>query len=190
MEIGKQIQKRRTAAGLSQEELADRIYVTRQTLSNWETGKTYPDINSLLRLSEIFHVSLDELVKGDIQTMEEKIKQEDIARFRRENNILKLALTLCGVSFLVWLLWNKAVGEMLCMVSMIAVFLCCYRVDRLQREYDILTYREVKAFLDGKRLDELERTEARKTQIKSVTELVTVIAIVGILAAIIVPMFV
>ena len=72
MEIGKQIQQRRTAAGLSQEDLADRLYITRQTLSNWETGKTYPDINSLLRLSELFHISLDELVKGDIQAMEEK----------------------------------------------------------------------------------------------------------------------
>ena len=65
MEIGKQIQQRRTAAGISQEELAERLYITRQTLSNWETGKTYPDINSLLRLSDLFHVSLDELVKGD-----------------------------------------------------------------------------------------------------------------------------
>ena len=89
MEIGKQIQKYRAAVGMSQEELADRIYVTRQTLSNWETGKTYPDINSLLRLSDIFHISLDELVKGDLQIMEEKINQEDIARFRRYVKIVQ-----------------------------------------------------------------------------------------------------
>ena len=108
MEIGKQIQKYRAAVGMSQEELADRIYVTRQTLSNWENEKTYPDINSLLRLSDLFHISLDELVKGDLQIMEEKIKQEDIARFRRENNILKITLGLCGVSFLVWLLVNQS----------------------------------------------------------------------------------
>ena len=67
MEISNQIKNRRTAAGISQEELAERIFISRQTLSNWETGKTYPDINSLLRLSEVFHVSLDELVKGDIK---------------------------------------------------------------------------------------------------------------------------
>ena len=190
MEIGKQIQQRRVAANISQEELADRLYVTRQTLSNWETGKTYPDINSLLRLSDLFHVSLDELVKGDLQTMEEKIKQEDIARFRRENNILKGMLALCGVSFLVWLLWNETVGQVLCWISMAAVFLCAYRVDVLQREYDILTYKEVKAFLEGKRLDELEIQEVRKTYPKNIWELVLIITFVGMLAAIIVPRFV
>ena len=187
MEIGKQIQRLRGAKGMSQEELADRLYITRQTLSNWETGKTYPDINSLLRLSDLFHISLDELVKGDLQTMEEKIKQEDIARFRRENNILKGMLALCGVSFLVWLLWNETVGQVLCWISMAAVFLCAYRVDVLQREYDILTYKEVKAFLEGKRLDELEVKESRKNYPKNIGELVVVIALIGILAAIIVP---
>ena len=190
MEIGKQIQKYRAAVGMSQEELADRIYVTRQTLSNWETGKTYPDINSLLRLSDLFHISLDELVKGDLQIMEEKIKQEDIARFRRENNILKIMLGLCGVSFLVWLLVNQSLGEVLCLLSMGAVFIYCYRIDKLQREFDILTYKEVKAFLEGKRLDELEVKAERKKQHTNTIELIVIIAIIGILAAIIVPRFI
>ena len=51
MDISNQIKKRRTDMGLSQEELAERIYVSRQTISNWETDKTYPDIQSLLLLS-------------------------------------------------------------------------------------------------------------------------------------------
>ena len=72
MEIGNQIKLHRTELGLSQEELAARVYVSRQTLSNWETGKTYPDINSLLRLAELFQVSLDDLVKGDIKKMKEQ----------------------------------------------------------------------------------------------------------------------
>ena len=190
MEIGKQIQKYRAAKRISQEELADRIYVTRQTLSNWETGKTYPDINSLLRLSDLFHISLDELVKGDIQAMEEKIKQEDIARFRQENNRLKLMLVLCGVSFLVWLLVNQSLGEVLCLLSMGAVFLYGYRVDKLQQEFDILTYKEVKAFLEGKRLDELEVKTERKKHSTNTKELIVIIAIIGILAAIIVPRFI
>jgi len=190
MEIGKQIQQRRVAANISQEELADRLYVTRQTLSNWETGKTYPDINSLLRLSDLFHVSLDELVKGDLQAMEEKIKQEDIAKFRRENNILKVTVVLCGLSFLFWLLWNSILAEILCSASIMFAIIYCYRVDSLQREYDILTYKEVKAFLEGKRLDELEIQEVRKTYPKNIWELVLIITFVGMLAAIIVPRFV
>lgn len=53
MEIGRQIKKYRTELKLSQEELADKIYVTRQTVSNWENDKNYPDIHSLVLLSSL-----------------------------------------------------------------------------------------------------------------------------------------
>ena len=88
MEIGNQIKQHRAALNLSQEELSEQIYVTRQTLSNWENGKTYPDVNSLLRLSDVFGVTLDELVKGDIPKMKEQIKQSDIIAFKRASYIL------------------------------------------------------------------------------------------------------
>ena len=66
MELHAQIKKYRANMKLSQEELADRVFVTRQTISNWENGKSYPDINSLLLLSQVFDISLDQLIKGDI----------------------------------------------------------------------------------------------------------------------------
>ena len=66
MELNEQIKKYRTEMNLSQEELAEKIYVTRQSISNWENGKNYPDIHSLLLLSSLFGISLDQLVKGDI----------------------------------------------------------------------------------------------------------------------------
>ena len=57
MELSSQIKKYRTELGLSQEELAEKVYVTRQTVSNWETGKSYPDIHSLLLLGALFDLS-------------------------------------------------------------------------------------------------------------------------------------
>ena len=69
MELGNTIKTLRGNMGLSQEELADAVYVTRQTISNWETGKSYPDVKSLLLLSGFFGVSLDILVKGDVEKM-------------------------------------------------------------------------------------------------------------------------
>mgnify|MGYP005783589299 CR=1 FL=1 len=51
MEVGKQIKRFRRDLKLSQEELAGKIFVTRQTISNWENGKNYPDVNSLVLLS-------------------------------------------------------------------------------------------------------------------------------------------
>ena len=84
MELGKQIRKYRQEAQLSQDELANRVYVSRQTISNWENDKSYPDVNSLILLSEIFHVSLDILIKGDIDTMKEVIKQEEIKKLNAQ----------------------------------------------------------------------------------------------------------
>ena len=58
MEIGKQIQQRRTAAGISQEELAERIYVSRQTISRWESDEIIPELSKLITLSELFSCKL------------------------------------------------------------------------------------------------------------------------------------
>ena len=53
MEIGGRIRELRAVHGMSQDDLAARVYVSRQTISSWENGKTYPDVQSLLLLSEI-----------------------------------------------------------------------------------------------------------------------------------------
>lgn len=74
MEISEQIKNHRMQLQLSQEELAKRIYVSRQTISNWENEKSYPDIHSLLLLSNLFGVPVDELIKGDLK----KMKQERV----------------------------------------------------------------------------------------------------------------
>ena len=65
MELHERIKKLRTEKDWSQEMLAERAYVSRQTVSNWETDKCYPDVRSLIILADIFGVSLDELIKGD-----------------------------------------------------------------------------------------------------------------------------
>lgn len=69
MEIGKKLRAARAKCGLTQEQAADMLYVTRQTVSNWENEKSYPDIVSIVRISELYKVSLDELLKGDDEMM-------------------------------------------------------------------------------------------------------------------------
>lgn len=63
---------------MTQEEVAEKIHVSRQTISNWENGRNLPDINSLILISEIYAISLDELMKGDpkmVKKLDEKIKR-------------------------------------------------------------------------------------------------------------------
>ena len=81
MEVAKRIREERERAGISQEELARQIFVSRQTVSNWETGKTCPDVQSLLLMSNLFDVSVDSLVKGDVETMAKEIENYELERF-------------------------------------------------------------------------------------------------------------
>ena len=74
MEIGKKLKNPRIEAGLTQEKAAEKIDVSRQTISNWENEKSYPDIISVIALSDLYSVSLDELLKGD-QKMAEHLEE-------------------------------------------------------------------------------------------------------------------
>ncbi|MGY3778603.1 helix-turn-helix domain-containing protein [Isobaculum melis] len=65
MDIGTQLKKRRLALKWTQEQVAEKIHVSRQTISNWENGHSYPDIVSVILLSDFYEVSLDALLKGD-----------------------------------------------------------------------------------------------------------------------------
>lgn len=63
-EFAKQLKKYRTDRGVTQDELAGKLFVTRQAISKWEAGESTPDLNNLVKLTEIFNVGLDELVFG------------------------------------------------------------------------------------------------------------------------------
>lgn len=157
MEVQNQIKKYRLASNLSQEDLAEKVFVTRQTISNWETGKNYPDLNSLVRLSTLFGVSLDILVKGDLQEMKAQIQTEDIRKFNRDGAIftgLMLAMLLSAAPLLVYLGY---IGIAIWVVLTSVTLYYAIRVERQKKRYDIQTYKEIVAFTEGKRLDEIEK---------------------------------
>lgn len=70
MEIGKKLKNARIQSGMTQENIAEKINVSRQTISNWENEKSYPDIISVIELSNLYSISLDVLLKGDEKMME------------------------------------------------------------------------------------------------------------------------
>ncbi|MBQ6845151.1 MAG: helix-turn-helix transcriptional regulator [Agathobacter sp.] len=74
--VGKNIQRFRKVKNMTQEELAERVCVTRQAVSNWETDKTQPDINMLTKLSEELEVSVEELIYGEPKTKFEAVTQK------------------------------------------------------------------------------------------------------------------
>lgn len=63
-DVGKNIKKFRKERNMTQEELAEKMNVTRQAVSNWETAKTEPDVDTLTRLADVFEVSVEEMIYG------------------------------------------------------------------------------------------------------------------------------
>ena len=113
MELGNQIKKYRSELQISQEQLADRIYVSRQTISNWENEKSYPDVNSLILLSEVFQTSIDKLIKGDIEIMKEKINEQEIKKLNYYDNIfgVHFAITILSAVPLFFWIHNHTIPQ-------------------------------------------------------------------------------
>ena len=157
MKLSTQIKKHRSALGLSQEALAEKIFVTRQSISNWENDKTYPDIKSLLMLSEVFEISLDELIKGDVGTMKKEINEQEQAAFRKDCtlfNALFVMMIICPIPLSELLGW---IGWGIWAVIFAATFYYGLRVDRHKKKHNIQTYKEILAFTEGKSLSEIEQ---------------------------------
>lgn len=83
MDIGTKIKAARTEAKLTQEQAAEALGVSRQTISNWENGKTYPDIVSVVKMSDLYDISLDRLLK------EEKPMQDYLDYLEESTNDVK-----------------------------------------------------------------------------------------------------
>ena len=83
MDIGNKLKNARIKNDMTQEKVAEEIGVSRQTISNWENSRSYPDIVSVIKLSDLYAVSLDELLKGDSNMVEFLDKSTNIVKSRQ-----------------------------------------------------------------------------------------------------------
>lgn len=156
MELSTQIKKYRTSMNLSQEELAEKVYVTRQTISNWENSKSYPDIHSLLLLSSLFNISLDQLIKGDIDIMRKEINQTEIQKFNHYGTIFTLLLILFVVSIIPLTIFLGYYGLLISAVLYVIVMYLAIKIEKMKKDNNLQTFKDIVAFTDGKKLDEIE----------------------------------
>ena len=111
MELGEKILELRKKMNFSQEELSEKVNVTRQTISKWELGETCPDIKQAKELSKIFSISLDEMVGNDIsEVVVEKVSNTEklaglILRVLRYLGIILVCLVVVDVvAFIIFLI--------------------------------------------------------------------------------------
>ena len=84
MKIGDKLKNARLDKKLTQEEVAEKLFVSRQSISNWENNKTYPDIGNVIALSDLYQISLDELLKGSDNFMKHLEESTDIVESNKK----------------------------------------------------------------------------------------------------------
>lgn len=117
MTIGELLKEARLQAGLTQEKVAEAIGVSRQSISNWENDKTYPDVINIIALSELYQVSLDYLLKGSKDYMKHLDESTDIVK---SNKALIRSIVLGVLAILFILLISQWIPFQ---VTLVALFL-------------------------------------------------------------------
>lgn len=157
MELGKQIKKLRHEKSLSQEKLAEMVYVSRQTISNWENDKSYPDIHSLLLLSQVLDVAIDQLIKGDIEMMKEQINQDDIRKFGHLSNIFAIMMLATIITPIPLVQYLSYVGLGIWLLIFAFTFYVSILAEKEKKRLNIQTYKEILTFMEGKQLDKINQ---------------------------------
>ncbi len=114
MKIGDKLKKARMDKNLTQEEVAEKIFVSRQSISNRENNKTYPDIGNVIALSDLYQISLDELLKGSDNFMEHLEESTDIVK---SNKKLMAIIVLALIAMIVMAIFTEFLPEKVFLVS-------------------------------------------------------------------------
>lgn len=157
MELGKRIKTYRNEKELSQDALAEKIYVSRQTISNWENDKSYPDVHSLVLLSKVLDISLDQLIKGDVKIMKDQISSEDRIKFNRLSIAFAVLLLATIITPLPLLHFLSSLGIAIWVILLGVTFYLATLAEREKKKFDMQTYHEIVAFMEGTKLDEIEK---------------------------------
>lgn len=114
MKIGDKLKKARMDKNMTQEEVAEKIFVSRQSISNWENNKTYPDIGNVIALSDLYQISLDELLKGSDNFM---IHLEESTDIVRSNKKLMALIVVALIAMIVMAIFTEFLPEKVFLVS-------------------------------------------------------------------------
>ncbi|WP_311492699.1 helix-turn-helix transcriptional regulator [uncultured Anaerococcus sp.] len=116
MKIGDKLKNARLDKKLTQEEVAEKLFVSRQSISNWENNKTYPDIGNVIALSDLYQISLDELLKGSDNFMKHLEESTDIVK---SNKKLIFIIVIALIAMILMAMFTEFLPEK---VVLIAIF--------------------------------------------------------------------
>lgn len=152
MNVGARIKKYREKQNISQDELALKVFVSRQTISNWETNKSYPDIKSLTLLSHIFHVTLDDFIKGDIEEMKKIVSKEKIKKFNFMSYVFLIEMLIVMLSAYPLFCIEGYLGVVIWFFFLMITLVTAIIIEKFKKNNDIQTFKEILAFIENKSL--------------------------------------
>ena len=151
--------KYREKQNISQDELAEKIFVSRQTISNWENSKSYPDIKSLLLLSDIFKVSLDDFMKGDIEKIKNLVNTQKVREFNIIGYIYLAELLILAITAYPLFKLEGNIGVIIWILFFLVTFFTAGIAEKIKKNNNIQTYKEILAFINNKQLNYEERQQ-------------------------------
>lgn len=119
MAFGENLAILRKSKGLSQEQLAEKLNLTGQTISKWELNQSTPDVNLLLQLSDIFQVSTDYLIKGEKEERKDSLNDEP-----ETSNNRSFPIHTQGIAAYKWCFYSGSVIVAISLIGMIALVIC------------------------------------------------------------------
>lgn len=145
MNISNQLKNYRKEFNISQEELAEIVHVSRQTISNWENNKSYPDLQSLVLISECFKISLDELVKGDVVKMKSQLERNEMSKYAN-GMLIGFLLMVLSIPF------AKRISPYGFIATVIFggfMLWCSLKVEKIKKDKNVQTYKEILAYMES-----------------------------------------
>lgn len=121
MKIGDKLKNARLKKSMTQEEVAEKLFVSRQSISNWENNKTYPDIGNVIALSDLYEISLDELLKGSDNFMKHLEESTDVVK---SNKKLIVFILVALVAMVVMAIFTEFLPEkviLICIFSLAVI---------------------------------------------------------------------
>lgn len=110
MEFSDQIKQLRQRENLSQSQFAEKLHITRQAVSNWENNRNLPDLEMLIEISRVFHISLDKLILGDenMNKMTKKLIKDTDENRKAKFNMVTMIIGFCLMAMGALCLFIKA----------------------------------------------------------------------------------
>ncbi|MEE8825003.1 HTH-type transcriptional regulator ImmR [Lentilactobacillus sunkii] len=163
MRFGERLKQARIKNGLTQKQVADQLNLSRQTISSWETENSYPDIDSLIKLSNFYQISLDVLLKEDVG-MKEYLKKQEALDWIKPIKQLTVIVDMIFVIGMLFIRHGGIAGGFFLLLALLNLVVMM-RIGRFQEQ------------LTGKQ--QIERWPQNRKYVYSIVIVMTIVALVS-----------